>query len=221
MKRRRSLSDEEEILWRKVTKNIQPIANDEDRVRGLPPSSSKDKIIRDRVSVSPRVSDAIGRASLKTVRKIAGKAGGNNTSVLGAGDPAVDKHVAKGRIEIERVLDLHGDTQIAAYPRLLKFLTDAFHDECRCVLVITGKGGPASASSMARVRSESTVRRDHRHRDSDGDNFTFSPPGILKQRFLEWIDTADLRVLIARVSGARPKDGGAGAFYVFLKKKKR
>ncbi|MEZ5920893.1 MAG: Smr/MutS family protein [Parvularculaceae bacterium] len=43
--------------------------------------------------------------------------------------------------------------------------------------------------------------------------------GVLRARFLDWVETAPLRGLIARVSSASPRDGGAGAFYVFLKKK--
>ena len=43
--------------------------------------------------------------------------------------------------------------------------------------------------------------------------------GVLRARFLDWVETSPLRGLIARVSPASPRDGGAGAFYVFLKKK--
>ena len=66
----------------------------------------------------------------------------------------------------------------------------------RLALVITGKGRSAAVEAGAR-------------------------PGILRSRFLDWIEEAPLKTQIARVAPARAKDGGAGAFYVFLKKKAR
>lgn len=44
-------------------------------------------------------------------------------------------------------------------------------------------------------------------------------PGVLKSRFLDWVEAPPLKGEIARVSPAKQKDGGAGAFYVFLKRK--
>jgi len=46
-----------------------------------------------------------------------------------------------------------------------------------------------------------------------------SQPGVLRMRFLDWIEAPPLKGSIARVAPARPRDGGAGAFYVFLKTK--
>jgi DNA-nicking Smr family endonuclease len=46
-----------------------------------------------------------------------------------------------------------------------------------------------------------------------------SQPGVLRARFLDWVETPPLKGAIARVAPARPRDGGAGAFYVFLKAK--
>jgi DNA-nicking Smr family endonuclease len=45
--------------------------------------------------------------------------------------------------------------------------------------------------------------------------------GVIRDGFLQWIDEADIRPLVARAAGARPRHGGAGAFYVFLKRKRR
>ena len=39
--------------------------------------------------------------------------------------------------------------------------------------------------------------------------------------FVDWVEAAPLRAAIARVGQAKPKDGGEGAFYVFLKRKTR
>lgn len=93
---------------------------------------------------------------------------------------------------IERTLDLHGMTQIEAHRALRQFIATAAHEGARLVLVITGKGkSPAPAARG----------------------------GILKSRFLDWIEEHPLKSEIARVAPASQKDGGAGAFYVFLKRK--
>lgn len=93
---------------------------------------------------------------------------------------------------IERTLDLHGMTQVEAHRALIQFIASAAQDGARLVLVITGKGKAPS-------------------RETRG--------GVLKSRFLDWIEERALKSEIARVSPAKQKDGGAGAFYVFLKRK--
>jgi DNA-nicking Smr family endonuclease len=112
-------------------------------------------------------------------------------AVVGGGDPRLDRHAARGRLAIEATLDLHGLTQADAYRRLIPFLARAHADGARLVLVITGKGRGGDAPRQ----------------------------GVLKARFLEWVEETPARAHIARVAPASRRDGGAGAFYVFLKRK--
>lgn len=42
--------------------------------------------------------------------------------------------------------------------------------------------------------------------------------GVLKRRLPHWLDAPDLRPLVAGFAQAHRKHGGAGAFYVFLKR---
>lgn len=121
-------------------------------------------------------------------------------SVFAAGDPAQEKRVRRGRLPIDAVLDLHGLSQVDAEERLRRFITLAHHQKARCVLVITGKG----------------VKPTKKH-DEPFDMHS-APRGILRTRFLDWVDQAPLRNLITRVSNAKPTDGGQGAFYVFIKR---
>jgi DNA-nicking Smr family endonuclease len=109
--------------------------------------------------------------------------------ILGGGDPKLDRAAATRRIAVDRVLDLHGLTQSEAHRILPRFLAQAVDEDAHLVLVITGKGRSATGR------------------------------GVLRARFLDWIEEAPLRALIARVATAKPKDGGEGAFYVFLKRK--
>lgn len=118
------------------------------------------------------------------------------TSPFDEGDPKAARRVARGRMPIAATLDLHGLTQTQAETRLRTFLEFAAVRGARTVLVITGKGAP----------------------DATPIPFEEAPRGILRQRFLEWVQAPPLRGLIASVRPAHQKHGGRGAFYVFLKR---
>ncbi|RFB05442.1 Smr/MutS family protein [Parvularcula marina] len=116
-----------------------------------------------------------------------------------AGDPRQARHVARGRVEIDAELDLHGLTQEQARTRLDHFIEFASLRGNRVVLVITGKGHLG---------------------ESRYDPFEEAPRGILRQRFLEWVERTPLRDRISSVRPSHQRHGGRGAFYVFLKTRK-
>jgi len=117
------------------------------------------------------------------------------SSVFAAGDPRADRHIRRGRREIDATFDLHGHSQASARPALLGFITQARLRGWRCILIITGKGVSA--------RSESAP---HRGR------------GVLRARVRDWLNDPAFRQHVARASEAHPRHGGGGAFYVFLKR---
>ena len=43
--------------------------------------------------------------------------------------------------------------------------------------------------------------------------------GVLRQRFLQWLERDTVRALVSSFAGAHQKHGGSGAFYVFLRKR--
>ncbi len=112
-------------------------------------------------------------------------------SAFEAGDPGLDRRVKRKSLAVERTLDLHGMTEARAHAALRSFLNSSYTEDLRLVLVITGKGGDSRKTDRRR--------------------------GVIRARFLDWIDGPDLRPLIARASKAAQRHGGDGAFYVFLK----
>ncbi|WOI53275.1 Smr/MutS family protein [Parvularcula sp. LCG005] len=114
---------------------------------------------------------------------------------FGGGDPNLGKRAARGRLPIGASLDLHGMFQAEAEQALQRFLSAAAFRGERAVLVITGKGAPDATDAY----------------------FEEVPRGILRQRFLEWVERPPLRGLIGSVQQAHQKHGGRGAFYVFLR----
>lgn len=117
----------------------------------------------------------------------------------------MDRRAARRRIEIGAVLDLHGLDQIAAEDRLRRFIMLARHQRSRCVLVITGKGASGGARGGARTDPDQPF------------DMTRPVRGILRMRFLDWVEQSPLRDQIIRVAPAKARDGGRGAFYIFLK----
>ena len=121
---------------------------------------------------------------------------------VGRPEAGLDRRTAdrlrKGEREPDARLDLHGMTAERAHRACLRFLSDALGQGARVVLVITGKGG--------------------RRRDS-GDIMA-SPRGVLRESLPKWLRSSPLGHSIVGIYEANQKHGGAGAFYVYLKRRR-
>jgi len=108
--------------------------------------------------------------------------------------PGVDRRSAdrlrRGELTIDGRLDLHGMTQAEAHRALDDFLARAETLGWRCLLVITGKGGRAGAA------------------------------GVLRAAVPRWLNEAPNRARLLAFTPAQPRDGGAGALYVLLRRKR-
>lgn len=113
-------------------------------------------------------------------------------------DGNTDRRLKRGQIPIEGRLDLHGFNQEQAHGMLRQFVQSAYAQNKRCLLVITGKGG----GRIGRLFGG----------DSSG--------GVLKQKLPQWISDYPLKDIVLKAVHAAPKDGGSGAFYLYLKRKR-
>ncbi|MBI1391479.1 MAG: hypothetical protein GC152_01945 [Alphaproteobacteria bacterium] len=219
--RGRRLDEEEERLWRRVARtvtrrNARPM--DPALIDSHNPSDSgryKDDVgvqSARPVSVAPRPPAA--SASSRSA------AGANSprapsSPAFGAGDPKRDRAVARRRQPIDGVLDLHGMTQDIAHRSFNAFVANAARRRWRCVLVITGKGGPASQANLTRARL-ADWRTGRAGAESAAEPWR-PMRGVLRERVRDWADDPSIRSLIARLAPAQPRDGGDGAYYLFLK----
>jgi len=105
-------------------------------------------------------------------------------------DRANAERLKRGLHPIEARLDLHGCTQAEAHRELIDFVEACYQAGRRCVLVITGRG-----------------------LGPDG-------PGVLKSAVPRWLGEAGLRRRILAVAAAQPRDGGAGALYLLLRRQR-
>jgi len=124
--RRRKLSNEDHALWRSITRSITPLK----RRRAGPLTAAASE-------QAPKIAPA-ARAPTFSPRSAAPI---KSPPPLVAIDRRLKQRLARGTVEIDARLDLHGRTQGEAYAALLRFLHRAQRDGLRTVLVITGKGG--------------------------------------------------------------------------------
>jgi DNA-nicking Smr family endonuclease len=132
-RRGRSLTDEEDALWRGVARSVKPL-----RTRARKPHA-------DPVPLSASVKS---KPKIKTAEKPAASAPARNLakpSLAAAPAPLqldrrTKKKLARGHEEIDARLDLHGLTQAEAHAALSRFLHRVQANGARFVIVVTGKG---------------------------------------------------------------------------------
>ena len=113
--------------------------------------------------------------------------------------PDKDNIQNKKIIKKTRSLDLHGKTLDEANSIIENFIKKSYEDRIQKLIIVTGKG---------------------LHSNNDKDPYVSKDFGILKYSIPEFIrNNEDLMKIISNISEASVKDGGTGAFYIFLKKR--
>ena len=104
----------------------------------------------------------------------------------------------KTSIKKNRSLDLHGKTLDEANSIIENFIIKSYEDKVQKLIIITGKG---------------------LHSNNEKDPYVSKDLGILKYSIPEFVrNNENLMQIISNISEASVKDGGSGAFYIFLKK---
>ena len=187
-------SDDDMVLWQRVVSQVTPLKSTIKSAKSL--ALFIDSVVQDK---------ALSNSSLEACKKISDVSKDLHSSSLSkppqnfqktspvdlrqgerAGiDGRTQKRLFRGKVLIDRRIDLHGLTAVNAESKLKKFVETAAYDGCRCVLVITGKGA-----------------------------------GILRRHVPNWLKQSFLAPYVLALAEARPKDGGNGAFYVLLRRKR-
>lgn len=108
-------------------------------------------------------------------------------------DRRTQKDLSRGKRSPEASIDLHGMTLAVAHPALTRFILASFATGRRLVLVITGKG-----------------------KGSDAD--WHGSRGVLRRQVPEWLVGPPLSSVVQEILPAHRSHGGAGAFYVILRR---
>ena len=113
--------------------------------------------------------------------------------------PDKDNFQSEIKSKKSRSLDLHGKSLEEANQIIENFIKKSFEDRVKKLIIVTGKG---------------------LHSKNDKDPYVSKDLGILKYSIPEFIrNNEDLMKIISNISEASVKDGGTGAFYIFLKKR--
>ena len=108
------------------------------------------------------------------------------------------EHSKKKILKTSRI-DLHGFTLEQANSTIKKFINDSYLNGISKIIIVTGKG---------------------LHSNVEKDPYVSKNLSILKHSVPEYIkNNLELMKKIIEIKDAEIKDGGAGAFYIFLKKK--
>ncbi len=202
-RRARPLSPDEHRLWRAVVKDARPLARSRGKIIPVPePVSAPETPHQTKITPVPKPVSSVPRT--RSISELIRATPAAPPPLTGL-DRRTSQRLARGQIETEARLDLHGFRQGEAQPALLNFLARSRAQGLRCVLVITGKG----ESPFARHTLHST--RYHEATDHSG---------ILRGALPQWLGDAQFRVLVAGFQPAHPRHGGGGAFYIWLRKRK-
>ncbi len=103
--------------------------------------------------------------------------------------PEVLRKLKTGEFSYQDHVDLHGCKREEAREVVIQFIQECFGRGLRCVLIVSGRG----------LNSRDKIP-------------------VLKQGLVRWLTQSPLRRLILAFASARSCDGGAGAFYVLLRR---
>ena len=113
--------------------------------------------------------------------------------------PDKDNSQTEIHVKKTRSLDLHGETLDEANRIVENFIKKSYQDNIHKLIIVTGKG---------------------LHSKNEKDPYVSKDLGILKYSIPDFLKSnSELMKMISSISDASIKDGGTGAFYIFLKKK--
>lgn len=180
--RKKKLSDEDRILWARVARTTRPLPGRMEEIAAF------EAALEEASAPEPETISVTAKKKAASAVPDEPKKREKPPHRFHPLEPPVKRKLAKGRLELEARIDLHGLIQSEALALLHSFILRAHERGLRHVLVITGKG-----SSMG---SE----------------------GALKRAVPMWFARPDFRYMISSYETASRQHGGEGALYVRLTK---
>lgn len=182
--RGRHLSAEEQAIWARVARSARPLPG-------------RDVTFLDEIAQHIAMQEArtpvVNRIS-KPVPPVAAPLRPPVHRARDTLDGSWDKRIAKGDLQPDVSIDLHGETLATAHVRLNRGLEAALRQGHRIVLLVTGK--PA----VDNPRLPPTSR------------------GVIRASVGDWLAASPFSDRIAAIRNAHPRHGGAGALYVVLRR---
>ncbi len=186
--RRRKLTPEDEEIWGVVARTVKPLR------RAKPPAPSPAAPTKPAAPPAPRHPPRA--AALPPPPAPRSKPPPRMQPV----EEKIRRKLARGKMDVDMKIDLHGMRQVEAHEALLRFVQRAKGDGARIVAVVTGKGRGSSSRPL------------------DPGDFTPRPGGVLQRMVRHWLAAPELRDHVIGYDEADPAHGGAGALYVRIRR---
>ena len=173
-------------LFLKKMKGVKPLEKDEN-------TSNRNKSFPVKKTIKTKTDEenVIPESAVKTKKK-------HSKFDLLFGD--INKDLKRGKIKIDRRLDLHGYSLDEAYLRFKKEVIKTYNQNKRCLLIITGKGVHKKLEDSNEIEPKLFY-------------------GKIKNSIISWIKEEDLKKYILTYQDAGFEHGGDGAIFVYLRKK--
>jgi DNA-nicking Smr family endonuclease len=196
-------TDEELDLFSKVLRDAQPIESDRHADHRVDPEPAPEPEPKRSAPQKPAGQKAHRpRPSAPVADKTIAPSALDDHAHGGA--PGVDRRLQlrlkRGQLPIEARIDLHGMSREKAHVALNGFLARQEALGRRCVLVITGKGRPDW------------------HRPAWGPEER--EIGVIRRALPSWLSDYPNKDRVLAFAPAQPQDGGRGAWYVLLRRRR-
>lgn len=179
----RPLTAGEKALWQKVIETVEPLDRGSiKRIDDLPVAK------KPRDQPGPITAESFGGKSAVPLRDQ------KPVPTRHGLDGGWDRRLAKGMVQPDVTVDLHGYTLTSAHGRLDSALELSIAAGHRAILLITGK-----------------ARNDDERRREGG-------RGAIRAAITDWLAASRHASRIAAVRSAHPRHGGRGALYIILRR---
>jgi len=180
-------AESDDVSFRAAMADVRPLVRDS-RIDAPPPALALRRApVSDEAEALVALSDLVSGAAAFDVSDSTEYLEG---AVVGL-DLRILRRLRSGEFAYQAYLDLHGLSIAAARPAVEAFVSRAFLDGHRCVLIVHGRG-----------------------RNSK-DNVP-----VLKERLKSWLAHGRIGRAVLAFTSARPADGGTGAVYVLLRRRR-
>jgi len=181
------MSKKENDIFKKNLEDVKPLKKSNKLSRPVPEISKKHL-------QKYKAPNSIKEANTPTEEKQ------SHTHALKVEKTNINKKLKRGKILVDRRVDLHGETLDSAEKIFQDTVFECFSKNKRCILFITGKG-------VGRTK----------YSEYSQNSLYF---GKIRNNFLNWTQKTNIESKILSVEIANQQHGGDGAFFVYLRKNK-